>query len=193
MSLKKLLGVLLAFSGSVMADAANDPKIIPGQNITIAIQGVPAPDMAEINSAIGYPVDHAGFIRMPHLGQIRAAGLTPSQLSASLEAAYRASEIFSRPTIQVIASAIGAKPVEELVFVAGQVTRTGGVVFTQGLTLYQAVQSAGGPTAYGAMNRVAVLRGGQNRVYNLKQIEAQKELAKPGDTITVPEKDWKGQ
>lgn len=191
MNLKPFFSILLAFAGFGFA-SAHAQAILAGQNITITIQGVPGDEAARVNSATGYPVDQSGYIRMPYIGGVRAAGLTPNQLASSIEGAYRNAQIYTNPTIQVIATAVGAKINMQTVFVGGQVNKTGGVEFTQGLTLYQAVQSAGGPTAFGALNRVEVLRGGENRVYNLKDIKTQQIAAQPGDTIKVPEKNWLG-
>jgi hypothetical protein len=43
------------------------------------------------------------------------------------------------------------------------------------------------------MNRVGLIRGGQRKEYNLKQTKFMNILVEAGDTIEVPQKNWRGQ
>jgi hypothetical protein len=54
--------------------------------------------------------------------------------------------------------------------------------------LWQAIHSAGGPTPFGTLKRVKVLRGGQQRLYDVTQLEAQQIRLEPNDTIELPQK-----
>ena len=82
-----LLACLLGFLPAVNAQST----ISAGRAIEIRIQGVPATETTLINNT--YPVSESGTIRMPFVGSLRAAGLSPQALAASIEAAYRAAEI----------------------------------------------------------------------------------------------------
>lgn len=76
--------------------------------------------------------------------------------------------------------------------IGGQVRTPGPQKFNEGITLGDAVASAGGATVFGASKRVKVLRDGKATTYDLSKEEfAQVEL-KPGDTIEMPQKNWLG-
>ncbi|MEI6674475.1 MAG: polysaccharide biosynthesis/export family protein [Verrucomicrobiota bacterium] len=165
--------------------------IIPGKAITITITGVPAEEKPRVDGT--YPVSDTGMINMPHIGQIHAGGLKADELSRILQAAYKSRQIYTNPTIQVLSSSINSTIDKQLVHIGGQVRRPGPTEFTQGLTLYQAVQAAGGPTEFGYMKRVKLFRGKQQRQYDLTQAQAMSTSLEPNDTIEVPQKglfDW---
>lgn len=187
--MKRLLVLLACLAGLVQAASAQ-VSIRAGQAIEIRIQGVPQTEMSLVNNT--YPVSEDGTIRMPLIGTVHAAGMSPQGLAASIEGRYKAADIYTHPTIQVIAST--DETLAKLkVTVGGQVRSPGPVDYTRGLTLYDAVQAARGATEFGAMNRVAVVRGAQRKVYNLKETKYMNILVEPGDTIEVPQKNWLGQ
>jgi protein involved in polysaccharide export with SLBB domain len=67
------------------------------------------------------------------------------------------------------------------------------VKYFRGLTLYEAVQSAGGANEFGAVNRVRLIRGGKVKEYNLKETKFMNIPLEPKDTIEVPQKNIHGQ
>ncbi|MFU8893356.1 MAG: polysaccharide biosynthesis/export family protein [Luteolibacter sp.] len=160
------------------------------QAITITVQGVPDTDRSMINNT--YPVAQNGTINMPHIGQVRAGGLLPEQLAASLQSQYRNAQIFTNPTFQVIATSSDTL-VNQVVYVGGYVRSTGAKPFTNGLTLYQALQSAGGANEFGSIRRVTLYRDGVARRFDLRTEEAMHYPLRPNDTIEVPQKNWWGR
>jgi polysaccharide biosynthesis/export protein VpsN len=181
-----LIACLFAFAGFASAQVT----IASGQAIEIRISGVPQEEMSIVNNT--YPVSEQGTIRLPFIGSVRAAGLRPEGLAASIEAAYRSAQIYTHPTIQVLSSS--DETLKELtVTVGGYVRNTGPVKYVRGLTLYNAVQAAGGPNEFGAMGRVGLVRNGQRKEYDLRQTKFMNILVEPNDTITVPQKNWLGQ
>lgn len=187
MNLKCIVAGLVALfcmSASVLA------QIQPGRAIQITISGVPTDEKARFDPI--YPVSEAGTINMPFIGQVRAAGLRAEQLASALQARYKSAGIYTNPTFQVIDS--DAKRLEEkVVVVGGQVRRTGPVPYNRNLTLYQAIQSAGGATEFGSMKRVKLLRSGQQKQYDLTQLQYMQIPLEPDDTIEVPQKNaWGG-
>lgn len=181
-----LIACVLGLAGAASAQV----NIAPGQAIDIRISGVPQAEMSIVNNT--YPVSEQGTIRMPFIGTVRAAGLRPESLAASIEAAYRSAQIYTHPTIQVLSSS--DETLKELTVTVGGYVRTPGPVkYMRGLTLYNAVQAAGGANEFGAMNRVGLIRGGQRKEYNLKQTKFMNILVEPSDTIEVPQKNWRGQ
>lgn len=173
------LSALLCMSTAVVA------QIQPGRAIQITISGVPTDEKSRFDPI--YPVSEGGTINMPFIGQVKAAGLRAEQLAASLEAHYKAAGIYTHPTFQVIDSS-ARKIEEQVVVVGGQVRRTGAVPYNRTMTLYQAIQAAGGATEFGSMKRVKLLRAGKQKQYDLTQLQFMQIPLEPDDTIEVPQK-----
>ena len=186
MKILSLIALLLCLSGAVRAQST----ISANRAIEIRIQGVPSEEMSRVNNT--YPVSDGGFIRMPFIGNVRAAGLSPNALAASIEAAYRAAEIYTSPTVQVIASS-DETLTEHVITVGGYVRRNGPVKYTPGMTIYQALQSGGGANEFGSMHRVKLYRNGEVRQFDLTKNEAKNFLVEPNDTIEVPQKNLFGR
>ena len=176
-----LLGALL--QSSFAAIKANDV-------LTISIQGVPAGEQARLSSQ--YQVSSTGYITMWTIGAVKAAGKSQSRLANDIAAAYRQREIYTNPTFQVIAKS-GTNLSQKTFTVGGQVKAAGPKPYANNMTIFDAVQAAGGPTAFGAMNRVKLHRGGRVQELNLKQDRVKLMRLREGDTVEVPEKDWRGQ
>lgn len=175
---------------SLLPAASAQNTIRKGRAIEIRIQGVPSEEMARVNNT--YPVSESGTIRMPFIGNVRAAGLAPNSLAASIEASYRAAKIYTNPTVQVIASS-DETLTEYVVTVGGHVRRSGPVKYVRGLTVYNAIQAAGGANEFGSMYRVRLLRNGKLREMNLTKTQAKGFLVEPNDTVEVPQKNLWGR
>ena len=187
MNRKTIIALVLALISTAVPAFS---QIKAGRAIQISIQGVPADEQARINGI--YPVSEAGSINMPFIGTVRAAGMMPANLQTTLESLYKSQGIYTSPTFQVIASSAESID-EEVVHVGGKVRRTGPVKFIEGLTLYQAIQAAGGADEFGSMRRVKLFRGGTQRQYDLTQAQFMRVPLEQGDTIEVPQKDWLGR
>ena len=152
----------------------------------VSIQGVPSEEKGRIDGS--YPVSDAGMINMPFIGQVRAAGLRNEDLAISLQNRYKSAGIYNNPTIQVVTNRENAGVDEQVVYLGGQVRKTGQVPFVRGLTLYQAIQAAGGPTEFGSIKRVKLFRGGNQKLYDITKTQFMRIPLEPNDTIEVPEK-----
>lgn len=165
-------------------------QIQAGRAIQISVSGVPGEEKGRIDAI--YPVSESGMINMPFIGQVRASGLRAEQLASILEQRFRAAEIYTSPTFQVIDSS--SKSIEQkVVTIGGQVRKTGPVPFNSNLTLYQAIQNAGGPTEFGSMYRVKLYRNGKQTEYDLTEGDAMNVILESGDTIEVPQKNAFGR
>lgn len=189
--LMKRLFLLLAFLCLPMPGLFAQTTVSAGRAIEIQIKGVPAEDSSLVNGT--YTVSESGTVRMPMLsGPIRAAGLSPTSLAQSIEAAYRAEKIFTAPTVNVIAS--NQEALEELVVtVGGQVKSSGPVKYYRGLTIWEAIQAARGETEFGAKNRVVLTRGKQVKEYDMNKPEHMNIKLEPKDAILVPQKNAFGR
>ena len=165
-------------------------QIQAGRAIQISVSGVPSEEKGRIDAI--YPVSESGMINVPFIGQVRAVGLRAEQLAQILEQRFQAAGIYTSTTFQVIDSS--AKTIEEkVVTIGGQVRKTGPVPYNRGLTLYQAIQNAGGPTEFGSMHRVKLYRAGKQTEYDLTKGEAMNVLLESDDTIEVPQKNAFGR
>jgi polysaccharide export outer membrane protein len=172
------------------ASSIAQTQIKPGRAITITISGVPAQEKALVDGP--YPVSESGMVNLPHIGQVRAAGLRADELSSVIQSAFKSRQIYTNPTVQVMSSSMDTLD-EQMVHVGGQVTRPGPVKFSQGLTLYQAVQAGGGATPFGSMYRVKVYRDKKMTQYDLTQGQSMSVPLVPNDTIEVPQKNLLGR
>ena len=84
-----------------------------------------------------------GIIALPFVDEVKAAGLTPSELDKELTERY--SSELNRPDLTVIVREAALPQI----FVGGEVGFQGMVPLTEGMTLFRAIQRAGGfkPTA----------------------------------------------
>jgi polysaccharide export outer membrane protein len=133
------------------------------------------------------PVRPDGKISLPLINDITAAGFTPEQLRADITA--RLTKFVTDPVVNVTVLAVNSKRV----FLVGEVSRPGPLVMTPGMTILQAIASAG-LTPYANKKHIYILRGdpaNQKKVffdYNkaLKKGDMQGVTLIPGDTIVVP-------
>lgn len=175
----------LCFFGSPLV-----AQIKSGQAIQITISGVPVEEKGRFDQM--YPVSATGMINMPIIGLVRAAGLRSEDLATVLQNRYKQAEIYTNPTFQVIASD-EAVIEERLVIVGGYVRAPGPKAYIRNMTLWQAIQAAGGATEFGSLNRVQLIRGGgKPRILNCDVPSEKMTPLQPGDSIDVPQKTWTG-
>jgi len=135
------------------------------------------------------PVRPDGKISLPLLSDVKAAGLTPTQLATSITAMLR--KYVTQPQVTVIVTQMNS----QRVYVLGEVNRPGQVPLLPGMTVLQALASAGGFTQFAEQKEIYVLRteNGKQSSYPFNYKEAvrgqgstQNIILKPGDTIVVP-------
>lgn len=133
------------------------------------------------------PVRPDGKISLPLINDIMAAGYTPMQLTADITA--RLTKFVTDPVVDVSVQQVNSKRV----FLVGEVEHAGPMPITPGMTILQAIASAGlGP--YANQKGIYILRGDpvhQQKVkfdYKraVKKGDMQGVTLIPGDTIVVP-------
>lgn len=135
-----------------------------------------------------FPVRPDGMISMVLLGDVKAAGLTPTELAAKLTSDY--TKYLQNPIVTVLVSQVNS----QRIYIVGEVGKVGPVPLTPGMTPLQAIASAGGLTPYAHKNRIYILRGPQgNQVklpFNYKAAlrgdAKQSVVLQPNDTVVVP-------
>lgn len=187
MNFRKILIVFLTLACLAAPAAA---QIKAGKAIQITIAGVPPEEKARFPEMV--VVQNDGMIDMPFIGKVRAAGLSAGKLSGILQQKYKEAEIYKNPVFQVIEN--NQQNIDEqLVIVGGFVRRPGPTPFFDRMTLWQAIQAAGGANEFGSMNRVELTRNGNVTKYDCTKPGNAQIRLRPGDAINVPQKNWIGK
>lgn len=182
----RLLAVLSVFLASASILAAQDAKLREGDQLEIRLGGVPPEEISAVTGV--YTIDGEGAVNMPHIGKVRAAGLTQAQLQSAIEGSYRSQQIYTNPSITV-----AVPTAARFVDVGGDVRAPQRVPFTADLTVLGAITAAGGFTEYADQGKVRLLRDGQATLVNIKEVrrDPSKDIKlKPGDKIEVPQSFW---
>ena len=131
-----------------------------------------------------------GRISLPLAGEIKAAGMTPHQLSTMITASLGQTFI-KDPKVTVIVDEVGSKPI----LVLGEVRSPGLYSMARPLTTLMAIGQAGGYNRYARLDSTLVVRNSQAARPNLYLIDLRKVLKKggadnfalqPGDIVFVP-------
>jgi protein involved in polysaccharide export with SLBB domain len=166
--------------------SASDAPFRVGDTIELRIGGVPAEETQLVTGS--YTVDGEGFINLPHVGKVRAAGLGQAALQRAVEAAYRGGQIYTNPTITVT-----VPTTLRFVNVSGDVRQPRRVEYTSDLTVLGAISAAGGFTDYADQRKVRLMRGGRVQIVDIKAVRSNPSLdiiLLPGDQIEVPQSFW---
>ncbi len=133
------------------------------------------------------PVRPDGMISLVLVGDIPAAGMTPTALSTDIS--QRLKKYIQDPVVTVVVLGVNS----QRVFLVGEVGKVGPVVMTPGMTPLQAIVTGGGLTQFASSKRIYILRttaGKQQKIpFNYKQAlkgENSGVSLLPGDTIVVP-------
>ena len=180
-----LLSAVLA-APSLRAQSGELP-LRAGDRITISIGAIPDNEVAQIRGV--YSLSDRGTVNLLHIGELRAAGLKPSDLQRTIEQTYVAREIYTRPTVLVSIDNAGDATSRQ-VYVTG-VQKPGPVPYRPGMSLSQAIQSAGGPTPFASMKKVKLIRSGRPATeHNLSKYTGNPSVdvpLQPEDQIILPE------
>jgi len=129
-----------------------------------------------------------GMITLPLIGDVQASGLTPLQLADQIAAKLK--KYVQAPNVSVVVGEVHSK----MIYLLGEVGKKGPVEMTSGMTLLDAIASAGGLTEYANTKKIYILRdeaGKHERipVHYKEALKGNSELnlvLEPGDTIVVP-------
>lgn len=126
-----------------------------------------------------YEVDANGNVSIPLTGQVKAAGMTTKQLERNITAAL-AKGIVRDPRVNV--EMLAYRPF----YILGEVKKSGEYPYRVGLTVLDAVATAGGYT-YRANEGKVYLRRSGSTVEEIYPMDAP-VLIYPGDNVRVPER-----
>jgi polysaccharide export outer membrane protein len=127
-----------------------------------------------------------GMITVPLLGDMQAAGRTPSQLAGALTQGLK--EFVDSPRVTVtVSQATSAR-----VYVVGQMVRPGEFPLSGRMTVLKALAMAGGFKEWARPESIVIVREDQTVVpFNYKKVVDGKDVSQnillaAGDTIVVP-------
>ncbi len=164
--------------------ATTDPAYIIGPEDMLDISVWKEPDVSRV-----VPVRPDGRISLPLINDVVAAGITPQQLAHDVTDKLR--KYFNEPQVTVIVTQINS----QRVFVVGEVLRAGAFPLIPGMTVLQALSSAGGFTTFADVTKIHVMRLRDGKhvelPFNYRDVlkgdnPDQNIKLEPGDTVVVP-------
>ena len=186
----KFLNVVIAAGlvlcgGALAQTTKTESKLKPTETFTLKISGVPAEDVISISGAYAIAAD--GKFPLPYVGRITAGNLTASQLGMRIEKAYKTAGIFTRPTVNVAVAGQQELAIRRIT-INGEVKVPSRAAYSDGMTLLDAIASAGGFTDWADKGRVRLLRAGKTSSHDIRKISQNPELdvvLRPDDKIIV--------
>lgn len=167
----------------------------PGDTVKISLRGVDGDEQQKVNGE--YRVGESGSVSMPLLEKpVPARGLNAEQLARAIEAAYRAEDIYTKPSIQAeVLKGKELDPNQAIISIGGQVRKAGEATFRKGMTVIQALDAAGGRNDFGSRN-VILLRAGKQYCLDFKNLAHKNIELLPNDSLQVEQEGvidrWKG-
>jgi polysaccharide export outer membrane protein len=130
-----------------------------------------------------------GRVSFPLVGDVQAAGRTPTQVRDEIASKLR--RYIPEPVVSVIVATVGGNKI----YVIGQVQTPGAYVIGRYVDVVQALTVAGGMTEFAKENDVRIIRrqGGKFRVFDFRFGDLKKGknlkdniMLEGGDTVVVP-------
>ncbi len=155
-----------------------------GDIFDMRLGGMPAEYAQEY--ALQYTVGPDGTINVPLVGEIKALGLTSTQLERTIQNRLMAEKIFKQPTV-----IISIATVTRYVSISGGVRQPQRLPWSPDLTLTSGIGNCGGLGEFSNGKNIRIIRNQQVvGTYNYKDLQkspANDPKLLPGDQVTVPE------
>lgn len=128
-----------------------------------------------------------GRISMNLIGEVTAAGLTPSELEKTIGNILQQKDILRKPQVAVQVTAINSKEY----FLQGEVLKPGNYSLVVPTRVLEALVNAGGFKDFANSRKIEIIRGTERFRFNYKDVihgkhTEQNIWLKPGDIIIVP-------
>lgn len=201
----KNLIICLLVAGIAGCASSGPPKLpdqTAGSGILIDAYTIDVGDQVDISVwknpdlSTSVPVRPDGKITVHLVGDIRAEGRTPEELSADIEDAL--SSYIKNPNVTVILTELQGHAFLSRVRVTGSVVENISMTYHQGMTVLDAVLEAGSVDIYADSNNTKLHRrteDGGTEAYDIRLKDILENgnmttnvMLLPGDIITVPER-----
>ena len=181
---RPLLFLALAALFAADLSAQTIATLRSGDVLEMRLSGMPQEYAVEF--AQQYTVGPDGTVNVPLVGEVKATGLTSSQLERAIQSKLIAEKIFTRPTVIINVAAVA-----RFVSVSGGVRQPQRLQWSADMTLTSAVGNAGGPSDFADPRKIRLIRAGKNEgIFNLRDLQANPDRDPqllPGDQVIVPE------
>jgi polysaccharide export outer membrane protein len=172
-----------AAAATASSPLASDPSYIIGPEDGLQIDVWKEPSFTR-----GLTVRPDGMITLPLLGDIRAAGRTPTQLANDLTDLLK--KYVNDPSVTVSVASVMSKHI----YLVGEVGHIGPLPMTPGMNILQAIATAGGLSPYAHAKKIYIMRGEPGKQQKImfdytkavKKGDMQGITLVTGDTIVVP-------
>jgi polysaccharide export outer membrane protein len=165
--------IAMASAGPPPSRGSGGPYVLgPGDKVRLKVYGD-----SDVNGE--YEVSSGGFVSIPLVGQVKAAGLTTSQLEHALISRMKG-KIANDPKVNVEMATYAS------FYVYGEVKKAGVYPFQPGLTVADAVATAGGLTYRADEGKVMLRRAGSQQT-NIVPLDSSVRVF-PGDNIRIAER-----
>jgi polysaccharide export outer membrane protein len=158
-------------------DASSIAYLHVGDTVTISFSGLPDPLEPQEK-----PIKDDGTITLDYIGQVQAAGKTPSELQNIIHDLY-VPKYYTHLDVTVKTSN------DRVFYVSGEVRQPNRVVYAGPITVSKAISSVGDFTDFANHKKVYLIRANGNRyILNMDAIlsgEAPDPPVYPGDQIVV--------
>lgn len=199
-----MIGLLLILTACATSRGSTDaPPGISPEAQAVNVYRIGVDDLLQVtvwhnpDLDVKVPVRPDGMISVPLIGDVKAGGKTPAEVSTEIAAQLK--DYVRDPQVAVILTELRSHEYLSRVRVTGAVRQPVSVPYRQGMTVLDAVLAAGGTTEFAAPDRTELYRkdkdGDGSKAYavRLDKILKQGDLstnypAQPGDVITVPER-----
>lgn len=139
-----------------------------------------------------YEVSSEGSFSFPLIGEISAEGKTPAAVQRDIQSRL-ADGFLKKPSVTVLVKESKSKNIS----IVGEVSKPITLVFSDGMTLIDAIAKAGGFTPMARKNAVTVTRNieGEKTRYtvpaeDIGRGKADAFFIRPGDVVFVPRRVW---
>jgi len=191
---------IIAFLGGCASSAGRLPEPGVGHAVLIDAYTMDVGDQVNVtvwknpDLSVAAPVRPDGKIAVPLVGDIMAAGRTPEDLAAEIE--KRLSDYIKEPVVTVVLTGLQGQSYLSRISVTGAVGSNTALTYHQGMTVLDAILSAGSVSPYADANHTKLHRhtaeGIETYDIRVKDILENGDMRTnvyllPGDVITVPE------
>lgn len=160
--------------------AATGATLRSGDVFEMRLGGVPIEEATSFIAA--YTIGGDGTVNIPLIGQVRAVGLTGSQLEREIEKRFIDGKFFRWPTVT-----INIPNQSRYAIVGGDVRAPNRIGWSADMTLLGAISSCGGFSEF-AGDTINLIRDGKVIKYSRKKLQRDPALdprLQPGDRIEV--------
>lgn len=201
MRVHQILILFLILSACSTARPPEEPESDNRQTMAVKEYRIGVDDRIQINVwrnpelSVTVPVRPDGMISMPLIGDVRAGGMTATEVASNIKT--RLAAYIRDPNVAVIVAELRSHEFISRVRVTGAVRTPRSLPYRQGMKVIDAVLEAGGVNEFASPNRAKLYRKSNETtevydvylgdILNKGDLETNYSL-KPGDVITIPER-----